>query len=84
MLDKRVRAGRGGRRIAEWLPNYGRAGSLGDRDTEAHERSLIEIDAKYADVISLDRAHLPGRTSVFVRIRRVSARLIVSTRPAGW
>lgn len=30
--------------------------AVGDRDSEAHERSLIEIDAKYADVISLDRA----------------------------
>ncbi len=30
--------------------------AVGDRDIEAHERSLIEIDAKYADVISLDRA----------------------------
>jgi len=30
--------------------------AVGDRDGEAHERSLVEIDAKYADVISLDRA----------------------------
>jgi nicotinamidase-related amidase len=30
--------------------------AVGDRDGEAHERSLIELDAKYADVISLDRA----------------------------
>jgi nicotinamidase-related amidase len=30
--------------------------AVGDRDSEAHERSLIELDAKYADVISLDRA----------------------------
>ena len=30
--------------------------AVGDRDTVAHERSLIEMDAKYADVISLDQA----------------------------
>jgi nicotinamidase-related amidase len=30
--------------------------AVGDRDRTAHERSLIEMDAKYADVISLDQA----------------------------
>jgi nicotinamidase-related amidase len=30
--------------------------AVGDRDRAAHERSLIEMDAKYADVISLDEA----------------------------
>jgi maleamate amidohydrolase len=30
--------------------------AVGDRDREAHDRGLIEMDAKYADVISLDQA----------------------------
>jgi hypothetical protein len=30
--------------------------AVGDRDRAAHDRSLIEMDAKYADVISLDQA----------------------------
>jgi nicotinamidase-related amidase len=30
--------------------------AVGDRDRAAHERSLIEMDAKYADVISLEQA----------------------------
>ncbi|MGH3187655.1 MAG: isochorismatase family protein [Streptosporangiaceae bacterium] len=42
--------------------------AVGDRDATAHERSLIEMDAKYADVISLDAAvtylaGLPGGTA---------------------
>jgi nicotinamidase-related amidase len=37
--------------------------AVGDRDRAAHERSLIEMDAKYADVISLEDAvaYLAGR-----------------------
>jgi maleamate amidohydrolase len=30
--------------------------AVGDRDAVAHERSLVEMDAKYADVISLEAA----------------------------
>jgi maleamate amidohydrolase len=39
--------------------------AVGDRDRVAHERSLIEMDAKYADVTSLDDAvsYLAERSS---------------------
>jgi maleamate amidohydrolase len=39
--------------------------TVGDRDRVAHDRSLIEMDAKYADIISLDDAvsYLAERSS---------------------
>jgi maleamate amidohydrolase len=30
--------------------------AVADRHTEAHDRSLLDLDAKYADVISSDTA----------------------------